>query len=160
MSSALQRRVEALGWEAPDESIRVRDVPGREMMAVLRLPPHLLEFSPELGYWCHLKAFPERVALLIFTYRLSQGLGSWVDYPEPPQNETEALFGDLGFNEGWQNSTPTLLVSIELTPNWMAALKQVAETGELGLTVVGGTSIYPVTLQPEQVEELESALLL
>lgn len=155
----LQRRVEDLAWEAPDESVRVRALGDGGATAVLRLPPQLLEFTPDLGYWIHLKPFPELVALLILKFELSDGPGEWaVPGPYSPRGPMETLIHDLKFDEGWENSTPAMLVSIPLTPTWRSALEIVVDTGELALTVVGGETVFPVRLQESQLEELSTAM--
>lgn len=159
--TSLEQRLEHLGWEVPEEAIRTLEVPGRGTLTALRLPPQMLEFGPELGYWCHLKVLRERLALLISSFRLANGPGDWaIPLQYKPRNENEALIQDLGFDEGWENSAPGPLVWLELTPGMRDALRYVTESGSLGLTVVGGTSIYPMTLQPGQIEDLTSALLL
>lgn len=157
----LQRRVEDLAWEAPDESVRVRDLPDRGPTAVLRLPPQLLEFTPDLGYWVHLRPFPELVALLILKFELAEGPGQWaIPAAYQPRDPMETLLRDLKFDEGWENSTPAMLVSIPLTPTWRSALKIVVDTGELALTVVGGETVFPVRLQELQLEELGAAMFM
>ncbi|GMU58036.1 MAG: hypothetical protein AMXMBFR33_71820 [Candidatus Xenobia bacterium] len=151
----LDRLFAVPAFQPQPDSLRSVELPGRERLSVMVLPPDQLPFSTELAYWIHLRAFQDALVLMLNYFELRLGPGGWaIPYAYEPQNEFEALQQQLGFDEGWENSFPACMVVITPGDGWRAALESAARTGALGVTVTGAESVYPVRLQEWQMEEL------
>lgn len=144
----LDRLQETFGL-APSQWTRILEEPP---LPLLRLPMNLInDFSSQYGYFPHIKCLFDRqqnprLVVQISCFDLEQGLGGWaIPMAYQPQNEMQALRQELGFDEGWELAWPrTILVC---GPDWLEFWEQVQRMGQLGLTVEGAHSAYPMPLQ-------------
>ncbi len=154
-TNLLDRLLALPAFQAQEESLRGVDLPDRDRLPVLVLPPELLPFSEELAFWVHLRAFQDLLVLMVSYFELRHGPGGWaIPYASKPRDEFEALQQQLEFDEGWENSFPACLVVIKPSEGWRAALGSVVKTGVLGISVTDAKSVYPMRLQPGQIEDL------
>jgi hypothetical protein len=147
-----------LAWT---ESIPIPDDPE---FPVFRLPEAKLEYAMTRGY--PIKLEPRKaeqyakpllfVQLESFEIATHDEAGWAIPAKYKPETDEEIIAHELGFDEGWEDARVECIFICDerFSVFWRAAL----DRGRFGLTVVGGQSLYPVTIGDREREPLKQIL--
>ena len=139
-------------------------IPDDREFPVLRLPETKLEYSTERGY--PIKLEPRRVAgrehpllfVQIESFEIAKHdeAGWAIPARYKPQTDEERIAHELGFDEGWEDARVECIFICDerFSVFWRAVL----ERERFGLTAVGATSLYPVTLGDRECGPLRKIL--
>lgn len=131
-------------------------------LLLIALPCEQIAFDSSLGFWPHVIALqgPEGQSFLLLqlnSFLLADGPGrSWAIPLGAPGDESQRLLAGFGFTEGWEESRPETMLLFG--PEWATHLRLVKSRRQLGITVQGAESAYPMALGSSQLLQLDTYL--
>lgn len=133
-------------------------IPGDDAFPALRLPEDRLRYSIERGYPLDVAACRHAgVPLLVVqitSFELARGPGGWaIPMAYTPKTDDQRIRKALGFDEGWEDAEPECMFVCDRAT--LAFWVDAAARGRLGLTVVGGTTLYPAHLGDRERARIE-----
>lgn len=149
----------APGATVPTAWLASVPVPGDEALPTLVVPADRLRYAANRGYAASFAVREVTGTPYLFvelvSFDLAEGPGGWaIPLAYVPRNDEEALRRALDFDEGWEDVEveARLAFGADAFDFWRSA----AARGRVGLTVVGGASLYPVTLGDREQAALAS----
>jgi hypothetical protein len=160
----LSATIERTWKSAPLSWVRRIQTEPNVTMTVLSLPEDKLpDFSPERGYWFHAafcRTHDGQPCLIIqlnsFALAGGPGHGWAIPFAAEAVDEETRFRQELGFDEGWEASTPELI--LRLGRDWAEPIADLLSARSWAITASGHSSAYPMPIMDPMREAMKAFL--